>query len=103
MVEGKRLQDIRFKGQSQEERVFGDQCPRHAVTGMPLQQGSGAWPADKQARELHIPYIRQTQGDNVAERMLLEMDLRDRENAKAWDEWRKKEAAKILDAKQGDA
>lgn len=45
----------------------------HPITGMMLEDGSGALPDDLQAERIHIPYIRLTKGDEVADRMLAEL------------------------------
>lgn len=73
----------------------------HPITGMKLEDGSGHRPDDWQARHLHIPYIRATQGDKIAEKMLLELDHKERNLSDAWNEWRKKEVAKIESAVVG--
>lgn len=41
----------------------------HPITGMPLEDGSGAWPDDQQALVLHCGYIEQTQGKEAADAM----------------------------------
>ena len=104
MTEGQRLQDIKHKSQSEEERVFGSDAKRHPVTKMLLQQGSGRMPDSWQARNLHIPYIRDTQGDKQAELMLLALDEYERASAESWAKWReekKSEAAEIARAALG--
>lgn len=41
----------------------------HPVTGMALEDGFGHLPDDQQALLIHCPYIEQTQGKDVADRM----------------------------------
>lgn len=57
-----------------EAAVFGSDAVRHPITGMILEQGSGALPPDEQARRVHLPFIAQTQGIAVAEAMLIKLD-----------------------------
>jgi hypothetical protein len=57
-----------------EQAVFGADAKRHEITGMILEQGSGALPPDEQARRVHLPYIARTQGVAVAEAMLIKLD-----------------------------
>jgi hypothetical protein len=47
-----------------EQAVFGVDAKRHEITGMVLEQGSGALPPDEQARLVHLPQIAATQGRN---------------------------------------
>jgi len=47
---------------------------RHEITGMVLEDGSGAWSDDDQAYRIHVPYIRQTQGDAAADAMLAKLN-----------------------------
>jgi hypothetical protein len=47
---------------------------RHEITDMILEDGSGAWSDDDQAYRIHVPYIRQTQGDAAANAMLAKLD-----------------------------
>lgn len=68
----------------------------HPITGLRLEDGHGRLPDDLQARRIHIPYIRATQGDKVAERMLLELDHKERNTSDAWNEWRREETAKLV-------
>jgi len=46
----------------------------HGITGMALEDGSGAWSDDDQAYRIHVPYIRQTQGDAAANAMLAKLN-----------------------------
>ena len=41
----------------------------HPITGLPLEDGSGALSDDQQALLIHIPYIEQTQGKAIADAM----------------------------------
>lgn len=41
----------------------------HPITGMRLEDGSGALPDDQQALVLHCAYIEQTQGQEAADAM----------------------------------
>ena len=41
----------------------------HPITGMPLEDGHGALSDDEQALKLHLPYIEQTQGEDIADAM----------------------------------
>jgi hypothetical protein len=50
--------------------VHGIDARRHEITSMFLEDGSGALLPDEQARRIHVPYIRQTQGDAAAQAML---------------------------------
>lgn len=45
----------------------------HPITGMPLEDGHGCLPPDMQARNVHVPYIRATQGDAAADAMLAKL------------------------------
>lgn len=55
----------------------------HPITGIALEDGFGALADDLQARRNHIPYIRQTQGDAVADAMLAKLDEADKPAAPA--------------------
>lgn len=46
----------------------------HPITGLMLEDGSGALPDEEQARRIHIPFIRRTQGDAAADAMLAKLD-----------------------------
>jgi hypothetical protein len=53
---------------------FGADAVRHPVSGMLLEQGSGALPPDEQARRIHLPYIARTQGAAAAQVVALKLD-----------------------------
>jgi hypothetical protein len=57
-----------------EKLVFGSDAKRHEITGMILEQGSGALSPDDQARRVHLPYIASTQGAAVADAMLIKIN-----------------------------
>ena len=57
-----------------EKAIYGVDAKRHQITGMVLEQGSGAWPPDMQARHIHLPEIARTQGTAAAKAMLVELD-----------------------------
>ena len=57
-----------------EQAVFGSDAVRHPVTGLPLEQGSGALGPDEQARRVHLPYILRTQGPAAAQAVALKLD-----------------------------
>ena len=61
-----------------EKAVFGSDAKRHEITGMILEQGSGALPADEQARRVHLPYIASTQGAAVAADLLNKLNAAER-------------------------
>ena len=62
-----------------EKLVFGHDAKRHEITGMILEQGSGALSPDEQAKRLHLPYIASTQGAAVAEAMLIKLTAESRQ------------------------
>jgi hypothetical protein len=64
-----------------EKLVFGSDAKRHEITGMILEQGSGALPPDEQARLIHLPQIAATQGQAAADAMLIKLTaaIRNRE------------------------
>lgn len=45
----------------------------HPITGMSLEDGYGALADNLQAERIHIPYIRQSQGDAAADAMLAKL------------------------------
>jgi hypothetical protein len=45
----------------------------HPITGMVLEDGSGALSDDLQAERIQIPYIRLRQGDAVADSMVAQL------------------------------
>jgi hypothetical protein len=49
--------------------VYGADAKLHPVTGMPLENGSGALP-DKQQALMHLAHIAREQGKDVADAML---------------------------------
>jgi hypothetical protein len=49
--------------------VFGHSARVHPVTGMVLEQGSGALSPDEQAKNVHIPLIEKTEGTAAAAAM----------------------------------
>ena len=57
-----------------EKAIYGADAKRHPLTNLVLEQGSGAWPADEQARRIHLPEIARTQGDAAAQAMLALLD-----------------------------
>lgn len=57
-----------------ERAIYGVDAKRHPLTNMILEQGSGAWPADEQARRIHLPEIARTQGPAAAQAMLALLD-----------------------------
>jgi hypothetical protein len=57
-----------------ERHVFGADAVLHPITGMVVEQGSGALPRDQQARQVHLPEILKTQGRDAAAAMLLKLD-----------------------------
>jgi hypothetical protein len=61
--------------------VFGSNAKRHEITGLPLEQGSGALPPDDQARRVHLPYIARTQGPAAAEAVLIRLNAAERKLA----------------------
>lgn len=61
-----------------EKLVFGSEAKRHEITGMILEQGSGALSPDDQARRVHLPYIASTQGASVADALLIKINGADR-------------------------
>lgn len=52
-----------------QKLVFGADARIHPVTGMPLENGSGALP-DKQQALIHLAHIAREQGKDVADAML---------------------------------
>jgi hypothetical protein len=56
-----------------ERNVFGANSTYHEVTGMPLETGIGALPADKQA-DLHVGVIHQRHGKAAADEMRAKLD-----------------------------
>lgn len=64
-----------------EQAVFGVDAKRHPITGMVLEQGSGALTPDEQARRVHLPHIAATQGRAAADAMLIKLTaaIRNRE------------------------
>jgi hypothetical protein len=57
-----------------EKLVFGSDAKRHEITGMVLEQGSGALPPDDQARRVHLPIVALTQGQAAADAMLIKLN-----------------------------
>jgi hypothetical protein len=57
-----------------QKLFYGFDAKLHPITGMVLEQGSGALPADEQARRMHIPEIARTQGRAAAMAMLRRLD-----------------------------
>jgi|SRR5580704_1215241 dihydropteroate synthase len=57
-----------------EKLVFGSGAKRHEITGMILEQGSGALSPDEQARIVHLPHIALTEGIDAARAMLVRLD-----------------------------
>jgi hypothetical protein len=57
-----------------EQACFGADAVRHPLTGLVIEQGSGALPPDEQARRIHLPYIARTQGVAAAEAILIKLD-----------------------------
>ena len=57
-----------------EKLVFGSDAKRHEITGMILEQGSGALSPDEQAWRVHLPEIARTQGQAAAQAMLARLD-----------------------------
>ncbi len=51
-----------------ERLVFGEEATRHPITGIPIELGSGALPADQQAI-LHCQVIEETEGRAAADAM----------------------------------
>jgi hypothetical protein len=51
-----------------EKHTFGADAKRNPVTGMVLEQGVGAWPADQQAL-LHCQIIEERDGNAAADAM----------------------------------
>src|SRR5690242_6038347 len=51
------------------QAVFGSDVQCHEITGLPLQQGSGALPPDEQAFKSHLPLIAQRDGLAAAQAM----------------------------------
>jgi hypothetical protein len=77
--------------QTQDEKVYGFGYRLHPVTKMPIEQAGSSLPDDVQAERVHIPHIRATRGDAVADLMLA--DLKKYRQAKYADElkWAKVE------------
>jgi hypothetical protein len=57
-----------------ELSALGLNTKYHAITGMAVEDGAGAWAPDRQARELHIPIIAKRDGDKAAAAMLAKLD-----------------------------
>jgi hypothetical protein len=57
-----------------ERHVFGADATLHPITGMVLEQGSGALSPDEQARRVHVPQIASTDGIDAARAILLKLD-----------------------------
>ena len=57
-----------------EKAICGADAKRHPITGMVLEQGSGALSPDEQARRVHLPEIARTQGQAAAQAMLARLD-----------------------------
>jgi hypothetical protein len=56
-----------------QQQVFGVDAKLHPITGLVVEQGSGALPPDEQALFVHVPYILKTQGKAAADAMLLKL------------------------------
>jgi hypothetical protein len=56
--------------------VFGHDMKFHAITGLPLQQGSGSLPPDEQALRDHLPRIMERDGIAVAREILAKLKRR---------------------------
>jgi hypothetical protein len=60
-----------------EKLVFGHDAKRHPITGLVLEQGSGALSPDLQARRVHLPEIARTQGPDAAAEVRKRLDEAD--------------------------
>ena len=57
-----------------ERAVYGENAVRHPITGLIIEQGSGALSPYEQAVRLHLPQIAATQGVEVAAAMRSKLD-----------------------------
>ena len=56
-----------------DQHVFGIDARVHRVTGLPIEQGSGALSVDEQVQRVHLPYIHFTYGPEAAAAMRLRL------------------------------
>jgi hypothetical protein len=61
-----------------EKLVFGQGAKRHPITGMVLEQGSGALSPDLQARVIHLVEIARNEGQAAADAMRIKLDAEQR-------------------------
>jgi hypothetical protein len=61
-----------------EVRIYGSASYRHAVTGLPVELGSGALPPDVQALVVHCPEIERREGKAVADEVRRKLQLASR-------------------------
>jgi hypothetical protein len=62
-----------------EQTALGLNTKYHEITGLPIEDGAGAWAPDRQARELHIPIIAKRDGEAAAAAVLAKLDAQSSE------------------------